>query len=382
MELTPEQQIFEQIKKSSKVLIFLPESVNADSLASSLALRAFLLKLQKDVTVVGGGKIPDNLKFLPDIGEVKSSLVLGRSFVITVDASHKKVDEISYHTTADKVHIYLKSQGLEFTREDLSFATEGFPADLIFTLDCKSLDSLGVVYEQQADLLYETPKINIDNKSENEYFGAINLVDVTASSVAEILSELFQKYEQQLIDADVATCLLTGIISKTNSFQHAQTTPKAFMKASELVALGGRQQEVVKNIFKTKSLPLLKLWGRALARMKIMEEHKTIYSILNSVDFEKAESGETEILPVLKEFLDSISGYKIVGLLTESAKGNLAVTVAIHEQVQVEKFSQIFSGGKFLEFNLGRYKVFTLADKDGSLEFLENKFLEVLNSLV
>src|SRR6202042_3084276 len=129
--------------------------------------------------------------------------------------------------------------------------------DLIIVLEAGSLENLGKIYEQHTDVFFETPKINIDNKANNEYFGAINLVDVTATSVAEILAELLQKYEDQLIDEDVATCLLAGIISKTHSFQHVLTTPKAFLKASELVALGGRQQEVVKHIYKTKSLPLL-----------------------------------------------------------------------------------------------------------------------------
>lgn len=382
MELTTDQQIFEQIKKSTKILIFLPETLNADNLASALAFKGFLNKLQKDVTVVSSGKFPDNLKFLPGSGEIVSALSLGRSFVISVDTMEKKVDEISYHTSADKVHIYLKSKKHEFTKDDLSFSSEKFPADLIITIDCKSLDSLGKTYEQQADLIFETPKINIDNKSENEYYGAINLVDLSATSIAEILADLLQKYEQQLIDEDLATCLLTGIISKTNSFQHVHTTPKAFIKASELVSLGGRQQEVIKNIFKTKSISLLKLWGRALARMKILEEQKAIYSILNLGDFEKAESGEGEVLPVLKEFLDSISGYRIVMLISESTKDDLSLTLAAHEQIPAEKILELFgTEGKILDFNLGHYKILQIKDKTASLEILENKFLEILTKI-
>ena len=167
----------------------------------------------------------------------------------------------------------------------MSFSAEKFPVDLIFVLGAKSLEDLGGLYEQNTDLFFETPKINIDNRAENEYFGQINLVDITVTSAAEILAELLQKYEEQLMDQDIATCLLLGIISSTRSFQHVQTTPKAFLKASELVALGARQQEIIKNIYKTKSLPLLKLWGRALARMKILEDEKIVYSILSSDGF-------------------------------------------------------------------------------------------------
>ena len=120
--------------------------------------------------------------------------------------------------------------------------------DLIIALEAHSLEDLGGLYEHNADLFFETPKINIDNNPENEYFGAVNLVDVTATSVAEILTGLLQEYEAQLLDEDIATCLLTGIISKTQSFQDVQTTPRAFLKASELVSLGGRQQDYKKYL--------------------------------------------------------------------------------------------------------------------------------------
>lgn len=382
MELSVDQQIFEQIKKSNKILILLPEVLNADSLASGLGLRLFLLKQQKNVSVISGGALPEILKFLPGASELKHELVDSKSLIIILDTSVKKLDEISYQTSDDKVQIYLKVKSQDFNPEDVSFSQEKFPVDLIITLGVKSLEDLGKIYEQHADLFYETPKIIIDNKSDNEYFGAINLVDVTATSVAEILTELLQKSPEQLIDEDIATCLLAGIIEKTASFQHVQTTPKAFLKASELVALGGRQQEVVKNIFKSKSLPLLKLWGRALARMKIQEDAKVLYSVLNILDFEKAESTDYEVLPVLKEFLDNISGYKIVALITEAVKGQLTISAAVHEQLSVEKLQQDLGGkGKILNFNLGNYKVLQIIETETAAEILEHKFLEALKKV-
>ena len=382
MELSVERQIFEQIKRSSKILILLPEVLNTDSLASGLALRLFLLKLQKDVTVVSSGKAEESLKFLPGVGELKEKFASGKSLVITLDTAVKGLEEISYHTAEDKVHIYKKPKSQEFNSEDLSFSREKFPVDLIISLDAMSLEDLGKIYENNTDLFFETPKINIDNKPGNEYFGSINLVDVAATSVAKILAGLLQKYEEQLMDADTATCLLAGIIAKTGSFQHVQTTPRAFLKASELVAIGGRQQEVVKNIFKTKSLPLLKLWGRALAKMKLLEDSKVLYSLLNFNDFEKSECTNSEVLPILKEFLDNISDYKIVGLITEGVKASVVITAAVHEQIPAEQFLQNLGGkGKIFNFNSGNYKVLQIEARQASLEETENKFLEAVKTL-
>ena len=369
MELSVTEQIFEQIKKAGKILIALPEALSADSLASGLALRAFLSKQQKDVILGSSGQVPDNMKFLPGSREVRSSIAAG------------KLDEISYETKDEKVEIFLKPKDGEFTAEDISFSRDKFPLDLVITLEAKSLEDLGKLYEQNTDLFFETPKINIDNQSGNEYFGAINLVDVTATSAAEILTGLFGQYEQQLIDEDVATCLLAGIIAKTHSFQHVQTTPKAFLKASELITLGGRQQEIIKNIYKTKSLPLLKLWGRALARMKTQEQASAIYSILNSVDFEKAEGSAADVMLVLKEFVDNISGYKIIALITEAEKGSFSFSAAVHEQIPADEFlSALGLGGKIFNYQFGNYKVLQIDNLSMSLEQLETKFLESLNA--
>jgi nanoRNase/pAp phosphatase (c-di-AMP/oligoRNAs hydrolase) len=381
MELPIDQQIFEQIRKSNKILIVLPQNFLADSLSGALGLRLFLNKLQKDVLVASTGRLPENLKFLPGAETLKNQISAGKSLVVTVDTAVKKLEEISYQTKGDKARIYLKAKGEEFTAGDLSFSTEKFPVDLIFVLGSASLDDLGKLYEDNTDLFFETPKINIDSQPDNEYFGQINLVDITVSSIAEILAEILQKYEEQLLDQDIATCLLLGIIFSTHSFQHVQTTPKAFLKASELVALGARQQEIIKNIYKTKPLPLLKLWGRALARMKILEQEKVVYSVLTPGDFEKAGAGEDELLPVLEEFTDNISGYKIIALLAEAVKNSSRLLLLAHEQISAEKLAEsLGQGAKILSQTLGSYKIIEQNFENESLENLEARLLEVLKN--
>ncbi|HYV33484.1 MAG TPA: DHH family phosphoesterase, partial [Candidatus Limnocylindria bacterium] len=219
MELTVEQQIFDQVKKSHKILIVLPQSLTADSVASGLALKLFLTKMQKEAQVATSGQVPKALAFLPGINSIQKEIASVKSFVISVDTAVKKLEEVSYQTAGEKVNIYLKSKGPQFAQEDLSFSTEKFPVDLVIVLEAKSMEDLGALQENNTDFFFETPKINIDHQAGNEYFGGINLVDITATSVAEILAELFQKYEEQLLDEDISTCLLTGIIDKTDSFQ-------------------------------------------------------------------------------------------------------------------------------------------------------------------
>ncbi len=380
MEQNIEQQIFEQFSKANKILIALPEAVTADALASSLALALFLKRLDKDVEVLTSGVLPENLSFLPGYQLIKSDISSGKSLVVTVDTSVKKLDEISYQVHDGKVSIYLKPKDGSFTPEDVSFSTEKFPVDLLVAVECRSLESLGQLFEKHADLLFGIPKINIDNKAGNEYFGAINLIDINASSVAEIISSLFEKYETQLVNEDIATCLLTGIITKTDSFQHVQTTPKAFVKASELISLGGRQQEVIKNIYKTKSLPMLKLWGRALARLKVNDNLQAAYSALNLGDFEKAGASEKDLPEVLKELLDNISGYRLVALFSERPDGGVSGILAVHPQIDMDVLVQQIHGLDLSkDGNLGAFKVCRLVLPKTSLLEAETKLVDALS---
>src|SRR5258708_2623951 len=168
MELSVEQQIFETLEKSSKVLIALPEVLNADTLASGLALKLFLQKLGKEVELASSGKADENLKFLPGSDTLKFNLTNGKSLVVVVNTANKKLDEVSYEVGQDKVNIYLKPKSEPFTQEDVSFTLDKFRIDAVFVLGCKSQEDLGKLFEQQPDLFFETPKINIDNKAGNE----------------------------------------------------------------------------------------------------------------------------------------------------------------------------------------------------------------------
>jgi nanoRNase/pAp phosphatase (c-di-AMP/oligoRNAs hydrolase) len=330
MNLTPYEQIFDIIGKAKKVLIILPKTLDEDTLSSGLALKKFLQKLEKEAQIYSSGILPKHLLFLPDADSVQSQLPNSQSFMISVNVSEKKVSEISYQTKNNQLNIFLKPKGEMFTPADISFNSERFPADALVFLGCKSQEDVGELFLHAPDLFFETAKINIDYQVGNEYFGNLNLVDVTATSTAEILTSVFEKYETQLVDADIATCLLVGIIAKTHSFQHVNTTPRAFLHASNLIGLGGRQQEIIKNIFKTKSLQNLKLWGKALSKLKILQDKSAVYSTLAFDDLKNSENAYESLNFVLIEILENVGGYDTVGIMAETEAGKIEMLLALH----------------------------------------------------
>ena len=379
MNLDIHEQIFESINRAKKVLVALPENLTPDSVSSGLALALFLERMEKKVEIVSSGQIPENLKFLPKIEKIKNRLRGGRSFVISVNTSLKELSEISYQKEEKRVDIFLKPKNEMFSKEDIILKTDKFPIDLIIAVDSRSQESFGKLFEENTDLFFEVPKINIDNHSGNEYHGSINLVDVAASSVAEVVSELLEKFEEEIVDEDIATCLLAGIITKTNSFQHVLTTPKSFSKASKLVSLGGRQQEVIKHLYKTKPLNFLKLWGRALSKLKIKDDLGVVYSTLEAQDFKDTETSTADSEKVLKELLENMGSFKIIGLITEVAEEGASILLALHSQIKPEDILQKLDGdGKVLDINLGNFNFINAVFEGISIKEAETKLLKAV----
>lgn len=351
-----EQQIFDAINKASRVLVALPQNPNGDALGSGLAFFDFLRKLDKEPEIVCAAPSPARFNFLPGIGALKRDLQQFQSFVVALNTTNAQLDELSYEVKPERVDIFLKPKNGKFSPEDVSFRNAKFPYDLIITLDAPSLEHLGTLYEQNTDLFFETPIVNIDHHPNNEQYGEINLVDLTATSTSEILTSLIQNFEASLIDENIATNLLTGIIVETNSFQHVKTTPQAFLKASSLISQGGKHQEIIRELYKTKNISLLKLWGRALARIREVKALGLTYSLVSHTDFVKSESSADDVMGVMRELVANLAGQKIILFLAEINPQEIVGYFHLHPTVKAQIVVAAL-GGQMLNGSLGSFRV-------------------------
>lgn len=349
MELTPKQQTTEQIKKSQKILLLTHTNPDGDALGSMLALYLVLKQLGKEVTAVVPDQISSNLKFLPNLDEILRNFSGAKDFIVTIDTSRIKVDRLGYKhfPEENKLNIVITPIGGTFSDRDVSFSYGSLKYDLIVVLDAPDLERLGTLYESQSSLFYEAPVVNIDHHAGNNFFGKINWVDLTATSTAEILVSLVESLsrEKPLLTEDVATALLTGIITDTGSFQNVNTTPKSLTVAAQLVAAGGRQQEIIRHVFKTKPLSTLKLWGRILTSVKYDTDFRFVWAKISRSDFEETGAQESETTGIIDELLKSAPGIDFAFLLVERQEGVHGSLRAVSPGVDVAKIAKLFGGG-------------------------------------
>ncbi|MFA6553629.1 MAG: DHH family phosphoesterase [Patescibacteria group bacterium] len=327
MERSPITQAIDQIEKSGNIVIALPKNPSTDAIASSLGLFLALEKLGKKAKVVCNEfNLPLSHQFLPKSNEINSDLTALRKFIISVDLSRTKVQELSYDISdKKKLSIFITPKDGFFEARDVATSASSYEYDLIVVIDAPELEALGKIYDDNTEFFYHTPIINIDHSAVNEYFGQINIVDLVATSTSEIVYEMVKEFKENILDEYIATSLLTGIISKTKSFQSASVTPKSLAISSLLIENGARRDDIIKHLYRTKSINTLKLWGRALARLKTELDGRIVWSLLNRQDFVKSGAVEAELEGVVDELMVNTPNAEIICLLYEGEDHSIKV---------------------------------------------------------
>ncbi len=350
MELSPKQQIVELVNKSKNILLITHVNPDGDALGSILALHEVLRVLGKNPTAVCSDTHPKVLNFLPNIEKIKNDADVSKDFIISVNTLKGKISKLGYknYPNENKLNIIITPDtGVNLTKDDISFNYSQLKFDLVFVLDAPSEERLGSFYINNPDLFYETPIINIDHHPTNSYFGKVNWVDLTATSTSEILVSLIESLGRgkNIFSPEVATALLTGIITDTGSFQHPNTTPKSFTVAAQLVAAGGNQQQIIKHVFKTKTLSTLKIWGKVLSNIKEEKEYRFIYSSVSATDYKLFNADPSETAGVVDELLKTAPSIDFALLLTERS-GNLHGSLrSASENIDVAEIAKMFGGG-------------------------------------
>jgi len=312
------QQFKEAIERGRHILITFKNNGEEDGAASALALAKILKKLNKEVEIVSNNFTPSStFKFLPDIKEIRSALPPLQKFVIKIDLSKNKLASLSYDLKDDNLFIHITPKQGTIHHEDIKTAAGDLKFDLLIVIDTPELEDLGEIYASNTELFSRAPIINIDQDPANGHFGAINLVDISAVSTSEIIFETLQKIWPDFITPEVATLLLTGLIAKTRSFKTPNVSSRTLQNAGKLVDLGGDREEIIKNLYRCRTLPTLKLWGKALSKMKHDNKIGLAWATLTREDFLDSGACPEELPEVIDELIANSPEAKVVVLLYE-----------------------------------------------------------------
>ncbi len=325
MAYTTHEQFFTMLERSKRPVILLSHGANADDFTSAFGVSALLQKLDKPVELVSpGANIPKSLSFIKAPTSVRGDIQNIRKLTLRVNAKQAKVDELSYNMEGEELHIHLLPKSGTWNSEDIKIDTHGYKHDLIISIGATELETFGTLFENYGDFFHQTPIINIDHNSANEHFGQVNLVDMSAVSCSEICYDTFMRIDEGLVDDEIATLFLTGMIYKTRSFRTENVSPKTLKIAGDLITKGARRDEIVQKLYKTRSVETLRLWGRALARLKSDNNHNIVWTLLTKQDFANAGSDESALENIIEELMMSAPEAQVASVLYEHPEGYIA----------------------------------------------------------
>jgi len=320
MALDDIQQIKQLLSEKKQILITFRKNANGDATASAIALFLFLKKMGKQTDIVCENfSVPQGIKFLKHADEIKPGFEYLQKFILAIDIKETGLKELSYDVKDEKLRIYITPKNGFLNREDVKTAQSDFKYEVIFVLDSPDLESLGNLYDSNTDLFYKKPIINIDSSTANENFGQINIIDLQTSSTAEVVYNLISKIAPELIDEDIATAILTGMIAKTKSFKSPDVKPETLSTASKLMSLGAKRDYIVQNLYRTKSISTLKLWGQALSHLQHDPTIGLVWTTITHDDFGRSGTTENDLKDIISELISSSPEAKMILLLNESS---------------------------------------------------------------
>ncbi len=340
---------FQAIMQHQRLLVIPHANVDPDGLSSALACYEMFRALGKDVTVICPDTPPESLRFLPGFEKLEGEIAESQNFIITINLDEGvEVDKLRYTVEDHKVNIIVVPKKGGIRSNHISFGEGEKHYDLIVMVDTADLALLGRMYTDHVDLFSSLPILNIDHHISNTKYGQIHLIDPTAASATEVLYGWFLQNPDWAtrITADMATLLLTGLITDTRSFQNPNTTPKSLEIAAELLERGARQQEIIQHIYKTKPLSTLKIWGRALNRIQMDATAGIVWSAISREDLQEMEAHSRETHGILDELISTIPNADVHVLFTEVEEGGLKASMRSSAAIDVSRLAgECYGGG-------------------------------------
>nr|WP_321243750.1 bifunctional oligoribonuclease/PAP phosphatase NrnA [uncultured Psychroserpens sp.] len=272
--------IKELLSSPKKIVIIPHKNPDGDAIGSTLGLLHYLNQYNHDAVIIAPNDYPDFLKWMP-----------GEASVLKYD--HQK----------DNCDALLIS------------------AELIFTLDFNSLGRIGSMQDIVSNS--DAIKIMIDHHQQPDDYAKFMYSDVSMSSTCEMVYNFIDMLDDtDKVNADIATCLYTGIMTDTGSFRFPSTTSATHKIIGNLIEKGANNSQIHNNIMDTNSYERTQLLGRALSNLKVVPEYRTAYITLtqeelNTFNFKK---GDTE---GFVNYGLSLKGVIFAAIFIESQQDNI-----------------------------------------------------------
>ena len=285
------EEVVAELRKRTHFVMVSHLKPDGDTLGAGLALGLALKSLGKHVWYFQEDGVPRNLRFLPDAGVVSNQL------------------------PAD------------------------LPESTLFVFgDMSNIARAG----ESLPRLQRENVLDIDHHLGNEHFGALNYVIETECSTGTCVLRLIESLGVKMTP-EIATCILTTIMTDTGGFMHSNTTAEVLRTAARLVDLGADKELITEAIFANKRFEAQKLLGAVLSRAVLDDAGRYCWAVIDQklIDDLSADYEDTE--DIVNQ-LRAVEGVEVAALFKDF-EGVVRVSLRSSGRVNVQAVASRLGGG-------------------------------------
>lgn len=285
------QEVADELRRRGSFVMVSHVKPDGDTLGAGLALGLALEKLGKRVFYFQQDPVPRNLRFLP---------------------------------AADRVARALPAD---------------LPDDTLFVF-CDMSD-----WRRAGEFLPKVERENmldIDHHLGNSLFGKLNFVLEDECSTGTVVMHLLRQLGVA-VDRDIATCILTTIMTDTGGFMHSNTTPEALELSAQLMRKGADKEQITEDVFLRKRVAATKLLGRIIDAMQFGHDGRYCYSYVDDAMLVQtgADGEDTEDTVNVLRGQDGVE----VAALFKAIEGEIRVSLRSSGRVNVQAAAKRLDGG-------------------------------------
>lgn len=242
------QQVIDKIKSSTNIMVTVSRNPSVDDLSAALGLTAMLNKIGKHATAIFSGAVPPAITFLEPDKVFENTIDSLRDFIIALDK--EKADHLRYKVEGDVVKIFITPYRTVISSNDLEFSQGDYNVELVLALGVENQEHLDAALSAHGQILHDVTVATLSAGATASHLGAIDWAEPNASCLSEMITILSDslKTDAPLLDKQIATALLTGIVAATDRFSNIKTSSGVMTLAAQLMAAGADQQLIASKL--------------------------------------------------------------------------------------------------------------------------------------
>jgi phosphoesterase RecJ-like protein len=192
--------------------------------------------------------------------------------------------------------------------------------------------------------------LNIDHHLGNSRFAGLNYILEKEASTGTVVMTILDAMKIE-ITKEIATCLLTTIMTDTGAFMHANTTADVLRMSAMLMERGADKHQITEEIFANKRMAAIRIVGLALGSARLENDGRFCWTVVDEAMLASvgADGEDTE---EIVQHLRAVEGVEAAALFKDY-DGAVRVSLRSGGKINVQAAaSRLGGGGHFMAAGL------------------------------